>query len=91
MVRAHRRLQDFGRQGHVIGVDRPSEHDRKFGEARHLVEQPRIGFDGNLQLRRTASEIGADQLSALVMIDDDIRVLEFFEIFRGAVDAELAR
>ena len=36
-MRAHRRRQHFGRQGHEIRVDRPGEHDRKLDETGNLV------------------------------------------------------
>ena len=88
---AHRGLQHLGRQAHEIGVDRSRQHDRELGETRYLVEQPRIGLDGSAQLGRAAVEIGADQLAALVLVEDDVSVLQFFEVFGGAVGAKLAR
>ena len=91
MVGAHRRLQHLRRQGHEVGVDRPGQHNRELSEARHLLEEPRIGFDRKPQFRRAEVEIGADQLAPFVLIDDDIGMLQLFAIFVSTVGAERAR
>ena len=52
---------------------------------------PGSGLTGGAQLDRAAVEIGADQFAALVLVEDDVSVLQLFEVFGGVVGAKLAR
>ncbi len=90
-MRAHRGRQHLGRQRPCNRrVDRADQHDRELDEARHLVEQPGIGLDGQPLGRARRSRSARDQLAATVLVEDHIGGFELVEIIGGVVDRDLA-